>query len=55
MTPQPGQAVAVVTGAAQGIGEAIAARFVQDGYRVVYADYNTDANERTAGAADPSG
>jgi NAD(P)-dependent dehydrogenase (short-subunit alcohol dehydrogenase family) len=32
--------VAVVTGAARGLGTAIADRFVADGCRVVYADLN---------------
>lgn len=47
--------VAVVTGSAQGLGGAIAARFVRDGYRVVYADINDDLNRRTAAAADATG
>jgi 3-hydroxybutyrate dehydrogenase len=41
--------VAVVTGAAQGIGEAIARRFIQEGSNVVIADLNLD--EATATAA----
>jgi 3-oxoacyl-[acyl-carrier protein] reductase len=55
MTDAGGQPVAVVTGAAQGLGEAIASRLVQDGYLVVYADVNADANERAAAAGDPGG
>ena len=47
--------VAVVTGAAQGIGEAIAGRFVGDGYAVVYGDVTVEAAERAASAADASG
>jgi 3-oxoacyl-[acyl-carrier protein] reductase len=54
MTDQRGS-VAVVTGAAQGIGEAIAARFVAAELNVVFADLNTDAAERAAQATDPSG
>ena len=46
--------VAVVTGAAQGIGEAIAGRFVAEGFRVVYADVNAEAAEKTARALDPT-
>lgn len=34
--------VAIVTGAAQGIGRAIARRFASDGYRVVVADRNAE-------------
>lgn len=45
--------VAVVTGSAQGIGEAIAGRFVAAGCRVVYADINVDGAERAAVAGDP--
>lgn len=47
--------VAVVTGAGQGLGEAIATRLVRDGYRVVFADINLGAAEGTARAADPTG
>lgn len=43
--------VAVVTGAAQGLGEAIAHRFAGEGYAVVYADLDGAAAERTAGVA----
>jgi len=55
MTDGAGERVAVVTGAAQGLGEAIASRFVADGFRVVYADVNDELNARTAAAADASG
>jgi 3-oxoacyl-[acyl-carrier protein] reductase len=55
MTAGARDAVAVVTGSAQGLGEAIAARFVRDGYRVVYADLNDELNRRTAEAVDASG
>ena len=55
MTTPPPAAVAVVTGAAQGLGEAIASRFVEDGYHVVYADHNAAGAERAAAAADPGG
>lgn len=47
--------VAVVTGAGQGLGEAIATRLVQDGYRVVFADVNLYAAEGTASATDATG
>ena len=47
--------VAVVTGAARGLGSAIADRFVADGYRVVYADRDAEGNRNAAAAADPTG
>jgi 3-oxoacyl-[acyl-carrier protein] reductase len=47
--------VAVVTGAAQGLGEAIAGRFVAEGFKVIYADVNAEAVRQTAQAADPTG
>lgn len=50
-----GRPVAVVTGAAQGIGEAIAARFVAEGFNVVFADVNEAGAEATARDADESG
>ncbi|MGE5089085.1 MAG: 3-hydroxybutyrate dehydrogenase [Candidatus Levyibacteriota bacterium] len=47
--------VAIVTGAASGIGRAIAARFVKAGARVVIADLNPDAASAAAREIDPSG
>ena len=47
--------VAVVTGAARGLGTAIADRFVADGYRVVYADLDGDGSGTAAGHADAAG
>jgi 3-oxoacyl-[acyl-carrier protein] reductase len=55
MTGGAREAVAVVTGAAQGLGKAIATRFVHDGYRVVYADVNEELNRETAAAVDSTG
>jgi 2-dehydro-3-deoxy-L-rhamnonate dehydrogenase (NAD+) len=42
------QRVAIVTGAARGIGEATAERLHRDGFRVVVADINEQAAEETA-------
>ncbi len=47
--------VTVVTGAAQGIGEAIALRYGREGARVVAADINTDGVEATANAINAAG
>ena len=52
---EPTRSVAVVTGAAQGLGEAIATRFLADSFKVVFADVNAAPVERTANATDPSG
>jgi 3-oxoacyl-[acyl-carrier protein] reductase len=40
--------VAIITGAGQGIGEAYARRFVQEGARVVVADVNVEKGEAVA-------
>jgi 3-hydroxybutyrate dehydrogenase len=47
--------VAVITGAASGIGKEIALRFAQEGARVVIADLDPKAAQETAGAIDPTG
>jgi 3-hydroxybutyrate dehydrogenase len=47
--------VAVITGAASGIGKDIAAVFAAEGARVVIADLNLDAAQATAKELDPSG
>ena len=52
MTDKPAR-IAVVTGAGRGLGEAIAARLVGDGYGVVYADRDEEAAAATASAVDP--
>lgn len=52
MSAGPDGSVAVVTGAGQGLGEAIAMRLFQDGYHVVFADVNLEAAESTARTAD---
>ena len=46
---------ALITGGAQGIGKAIAARFIAQGGRVVIADINAEAAEATAKELSPSG
>ena len=50
-----GHRVAIVTGAAQGLGEAIAKRFLAEGYKVVFGDVNTELVQQTARACDPAG
>ncbi len=45
----------MVTGAAQGLGQAIADRLVRDGYRVAYVDINDQGCLQAAQAQDPSG
>lgn len=41
--------IAIITGAAQGMGEAHARRFVAEGARIVMTDMNADAGQRIAG------
>lgn len=48
MSEHPTSSVAVVTGAARGIGRAIAERLVVEGYKVVITDVDQTAAERTA-------
>lgn len=47
--------VAIVTGAASGIGREIARVFLRDGASVAIADINAEAAKATAAALDPSG
>jgi len=57
MNPTPGMQdkVALVTGAANGIGKDIASVFFANGAKVVIADLNMEAAQATALALDPSG
>lgn len=48
------QEVAFVTGAAQGIGEAIARRLAKDGFAVAVADMNTDKAQSVADSINQS-
>ena len=47
--------VAVITGAASGIGKEIAIRFAREGAKVVIADLNQKAADATAAELDPTG
>lgn len=47
--------VAIVTGAAQGVGEGIADRLAREGARVVVADRNLDAARRTSARIEAGG
>ena len=47
--------VAVITGAASGIGKEIAIRFAREGAKVVIADLNQKAADATAAELDPGG
>lgn len=52
MTPVREGAVAIVTGAAEGIGFAVVERLLADGYRVIASDINHDVLTRFATAED---
>jgi 3-oxoacyl-[acyl-carrier protein] reductase len=50
VVPAATKRVAIVTGAARGIGEAISTRLRADGYRVALADIDADGGKRVAAA-----
>ena len=47
--------VAVITGAASGIGKEIASAFAREGAKIVIADLNQKAADTTAAELDPAG
>ena len=47
--------VAVITGGASGMGQATVLRFLQEGAKVVIADFNTDTGAQTVAAASDAG
>jgi len=47
--------VCLITGAARGLGEAIARRFLEAGARLMLCDLNGEAAAKLAGSLDPSG
>jgi NAD(P)-dependent dehydrogenase (short-subunit alcohol dehydrogenase family) len=53
--PRLANAIAIVTGAASGIGAGIAAAFVRNGARVVVADLSAEAVEASSRAIDATG
>ena len=55
VTPRLAGKVAIVTGAASGIGRASAIRFAREGARVVIADINTSGGEHTAASIEQAG
>ncbi len=54
-SPRLADKVAIVTGAASGIGRASAIRFAREGARVVIADINTSGGEHTAASIKQAG
>ncbi|MEU0841647.1 SDR family NAD(P)-dependent oxidoreductase [Streptomyces sp. NPDC005962] len=55
MTPDGPRQVALVTGAARGLGACIAGRLYDGGYRVALTDLDEEAAARTAAELDPEG
>ncbi len=53
MTSSSNTQIAVVTGAAKGIGKAIAHKLMQDGYFIVIADVDEKAGKETAASTHP--